>query len=533
MRIKLLLSCSLLASTSHYALADMTAPITDVILFPGSATIVRTVAVTAGNTQVVIPGLPARFDAQTLHAEAAAGIRIGEITTKDIARTEARSKTEADMEAQIQALEDQTAMLDADAKSADIVKTYLERLGGDSTGADKQSRSPIDAKTLAGLIDTIGRGANDALSKMQRIIVQKREIEKKIAALKRDLARQHTNDNDARTVSINVNADRAGLVKLSYQINNAGWKPAYRASLDSVASKVELERLATISQKTGEDWSNIKLTLSTNQPRLSPVGPDPKPWLLSYYAPAPPPVSSPAPANYSAQKIMVTGSRISRADMEENYEPPTFETQSTFSTQFEVPTRVNLQSDGREVSVTLAKQTLAVKQMLRITPRLDRAAIVMAVAEQPQGVWPQGTMQLIRDGNYVGASAWNPQANENLSLSYGRDDLVKVEVNPVKTNSASTGIFDKKSERKLADVFSITNTHKTAIEIEVLESSPVSTSDEIKVQALFDPKPSNDAWEQRRGVVAWKKTVQPNATAKFSVDYTIEYPKEGSVGGLR
>src|SRR5258707_10425094 len=65
----------------------------------------------------------------------------------------------------------------------------------------------------------------------------------------------------------------------------AGWRPAYRAGLDSAGSKVLLERQGAISQTTGEDWTNVKLKLSTGQPRLSPQGPEPRPWKLSLYSP--------------------------------------------------------------------------------------------------------------------------------------------------------------------------------------------------------------------------------------------------------
>jgi hypothetical protein len=53
------------------------------------------------------------------------------------------------------------------------------------------------------------------------------------------------------------------------------------------------------------------------------------------------------------------------------------------------------------------------------------------------------------------------------------------------------------------------------------------------VQARFAPKPTVDSWEERRGVVAWKTTLAPAATAKFNVEYKIDYPKEGQMLGLR
>jgi len=66
----------------------------------------------------------------------------------------------------------------------------------------------------------------------------------------------------------------------------------------------------------------------------------------------------------------------------------------------------------------------------------------------------------------------------------------------------------------------------------VLESSPVSTNDQIKVEAKFDPKPTSENWEERQGVVAWARSIAPNETLKFSVSYAIGYPKEAAVAGL-
>jgi len=535
MKLALLFGLAGLAALSTLAAADSPAPITAVVLYPGSATVTRSAQVLPGMKQLEVTGLPAAFDSQTLRAEADSGIRVGEIVIRDAGRVDAANPAEAALEAKIQALADQQAELDAEAKAADMVRAYLDRLSGDGSADKERSHAAIDAKTLAGLVDTIGRSAGDALAKMQRLAVQKREIGKKIDALQRDLARLRTGGKDSRSLTVSLAVERAGSVRLSYQLNNAGWKPAYRAALDAETSTVVLERLATVSQKTGEDWNGVALRLSTAQPRLSPRAPEPQPWLLSYTPPRPvesgPPLRAMAAAPAPAQALKQA--RAASADEEARYEPPSFETQGSFATEFAVPTRVSLPADGREISVALTRQTLPVRQRLRVAPRLDKAAILTAEAERPTGVWPAGNMQLFRDGNYVGAIPWNPQATDRFVLSFGRDDLVRVAVDQVKGQSGSGGIFDSHAERRSADVFTLTSSHKTPIDVVVLESSPVSTADEIKVRAKFEPQPTTLAWEKRQGVVAWETTLAPNASARFSVDYVIEYPREGWVSGWR
>lgn len=523
---------TVLALSSPLCLASTNAPVTAVTLYPGSATVVRTAQVAAGATEVVIDGLPANFNLESVRVQAAPGIRVADVVSRDKAGSEAVNPLEAKLAGEIERLKDQKAVLDAEAKSAAIVKGYLERYnGGAAEGA--RAQGPDNGKALAGVIDTLGRGASEALIKIEKLAVQQRALDKKIAALESDLAGLDSDEKEVRSMVVRLSASRAGTLTISYQRDNAGWKPGYRASLDSAASRVDLERLATISQSTGEDWSNVKLTLSTSQPRLSPTGREPQPWLLAYRPPQPP-RPAPAPAapmvmlRSEKQKVEITGSSIKRED-----EYNVTELQGVFATEFEVPGRVNLASDGRATSVTLSTLALPVTQHLRVTPRLEKFAIVMAEAARPEGVWPAGNMQLFRDGGYIGATQWNLQDGEKALFSFGRDDLVKVSLDPVAGKTGSKGIFGGRASSVRADVFTLVNRHKTPVELLVFDSSPVSTSEEVKVEAVFDPKPFTDAWEQRRGVVAWKKTLAAGATAKFQVEYKIDYPKEGSVSGLR
>ena len=522
------LAASLFVLFNHAALADTNAPVNAVTLYPGGATVQRTAQVAQGAHELVVRGLPARFDPSTLRAEAGAGIHIGEIEVRASAGAEAINPAEAALQARIQALQDQQAMIDADAGSAQIVKGFLERY---NSGAGAPAKpGPADAQALAGVIDTLGRSGADALAKIARATIKKRELGATIAALQRDLARARTGATDTRTVTIHLEASRPGSLTLSYQVDNAGWKPAYRAGLDTTASTVDLERLATVSQKTGEDWSNVKLTVSTSQPRRSPTGVEPQPWMLSLAPPQQEPLAFGRAFALAAPVASVANRAFEPAD---DYAAPTFVVESTYATEFTVPTRVNLGSDGREVTVLLAKQQLAASTYLRVTPRLEQSAVVIAEAARPDGVWPAGTIQLFRDGSYIGATAWGLNDATRAVFSFGHDELLNVAVNQAGLKSGTRGIFGKHQARELADEFAITNGHTTAVDVLVLEAGPVSTSDQISVRATYEPKPTVENWEQLRGVVAWRSRLAPKESRRIAVAYTIDYPQEGQVIGLR
>jgi uncharacterized protein (TIGR02231 family) len=518
---------------------ETAAPITAVVLYPGSAMIERSATVKAGMTQLGISGLPANFDLQSVRAQASAGIQVGQIVMRDSGKADAPGAREAELEAALQALQDSRDALGVDAKSATVVENYLERLngGGDKPGA-------VDGKSVAGLIDAIHKGAHDAFSQIHRTQIQMRDLDRKIAAAQRDLDRVRSGARDARSITVDLVAHQAGTLKLFYQVTGAGWKPAYRAALDTTASTIELERSASISQKTGEDWNGVSLKLSTGQPRLSPQPPVPQPRLLAYFKPTPPdaglaysagrtlrPMTPPAPLA-DARAAAAGGAG------HDDYVPPSLELQDNFSTEFTVPERVSLAADGREIAVPLSRLNLPAKQRIRIVPRMDKAAFLTAETNRPDGVWLSGNIQLFRDGDFVGSTRWDAgtggtgSSGEHLLFPFGRDDLIRVSVDRAGEQSASTGLLIQRGQRQVADLYTISSFHQTPVELEVLEASPVSTSDEIRVAASYAPQPTVETWEQKRGVVAWNKTIAPREVWKLKVNYTIGYPAEGSVTGL-
>ncbi len=507
------------------AIAQDASRITAVTLYPGSATIERSARVTPGMTRLEISGLPANFDPQTVRVERGPGVYIGEVSTKDQSRTAASNARESAIEEKIQALKDRQAVLEVDARSAQMTAEFISRLG--APAGEKPAPIP-NARSLAETIEAVRRGGSDAFGRIQKVQVQKREIDKQIRALERDLARLKSGAKDVRTIAVGVSAERPGELRVSYQVNGAGWRPAYRAGLDSAGSKVLLERQGAISQTTGEDWTNVKLKLSTGQPRLSPQGAEPRPWKLSLLSPSADRLSEISSGVVAAK----APAALMRAKADEPRQETPLEVQTTFATEFEVPGAVSLPSDGRRLTVSLAKLALPVKMRLRVVPRQDAQAIVTAEAERPEGVWLAGDIQLYRDGNYVGATSWNPQTSAALVLPFGRDSLVRVKVDRAKDRNGSGGIIGQRNEREVSDLYTLTSHHKTPVELLVLESSPVSTNDQIKVEAKFEPKPTDENWEERQGVVAWARSIAPNQTLKFSVGYAISYPKDSAVVGL-
>lgn len=71
-----------------------------------------------------------------------------------------------------------------------------------------------------------------------------------------------------------------GNFDITYIVPNARWYPTYDLRVKDVASPMLIEYKANVSQESGEDWSNVKLKLSTGDPSQSSQKPKLETWML-------------------------------------------------------------------------------------------------------------------------------------------------------------------------------------------------------------------------------------------------------------
>jgi len=55
-------------------------------------------------------------------------------------------------------------------------------------------------------------------------------------------------------------------IVLEYAVPGAGWAPSYALRFDATMTNARLERRAYVAQRSGEDWSGVRLSLSTAEP---------------------------------------------------------------------------------------------------------------------------------------------------------------------------------------------------------------------------------------------------------------------------
>uniref|UniRef100_UPI0013019DC9 mucoidy inhibitor MuiA family protein n=1 Tax=Pelomonas sp. KK5 TaxID=1855730 RepID=UPI0013019DC9 len=248
------------------ALAQPAGRVERVLVYPGGASVERTVAVKAGQTSLRIACLPARFEPDSLQLTPPAGIQLGEISVQTQDRAAQPECATSPLDARIRELEDQRAALAAESSALGLSIEYLKNFGNGRESATAQ---------IAATSEALRRNGLDALQKQNTLARRQQELDRQLAPLTAERDRIAQANPQLRTVTVRLVAPAAGELRLSYRLNQAGWEPVYRAYLDTDTGRVRLERHAQVAQNSGEDWSGVKLRLSTAQPRQATGMPPP------------------------------------------------------------------------------------------------------------------------------------------------------------------------------------------------------------------------------------------------------------------
>ncbi|MHA2074502.1 MAG: mucoidy inhibitor MuiA family protein, partial [Candidatus Hodarchaeales archaeon] len=157
------------------------------------------------------------------------------------------------------------------------------------------SRGTVSLDQFSLLQDRLKDEYEELANKKITIIKQIREIEREIEIVEENINNKSiSNMRDDYTISVflhNPSEDKSDDFQLefSYVVSGASWKPMYDFRADTDKGEISVDYFGMVSQRTGEDWNNVDLTLSTASPTIITTIPNIIPWYLDEYIPYSPP----------------------------------------------------------------------------------------------------------------------------------------------------------------------------------------------------------------------------------------------------
>jgi uncharacterized protein (TIGR02231 family) len=486
----LVVLASLAAVPARAADVEATSVVEAVTVYPDGASVTRaiTVELPGGDNTVVLKDFPLALDPSSLRVEGEAdsALTIGAIDTRPPRAAPPVNLPELDK--RIEALRDERANLQGAIAAATARRKFAERFAETSPvgiGEKGEARPVSDWRTAFAAVGEEIAAADTAIREAER---KQRDIDREIARLESERATKPPGKLEVRVDLASAGAAKATL-HLTYAVRNARWTPLYDARLDSGTRDrkpaLELVRRAEITQATGEDWSNVALSVSTVRSALGGKAPELNPLLVQY----PTPPSAPAASVSGAlqdYKDMRRGKLA--ADEIDQVAKRADEQQAVaeiggFQVVFRIPGRVSVGANEGSKSLRISSAIIVPDLAVRSAPVIDPTAFLEAsfIQSEDAPLLP-GRVSIYRDGVFVGRSQMAAAAKgEKVRLGFGADDKVKVVRSVVKRNEGSAGLIlttSKTDERAFKTT--IRNGHDFPIRIAIEDQLPTSENEDIR-----------------------------------------------------
>lgn len=361
--------------------------------------------------------------------------------------------------------------------------------------------------------------------------LEKREqpIKEQISKLSKQLAEMNARFNKpSGNIILQVSSTTASSVTIDckYIVNNAGWNPLYNLRSKGITENVQLSYNANIYQNTGVDWDDASIIVSTGNPSQNNNRPILNPLYAGFYQ----------ERNYdkdmkSSEEIIVTnmgylagkvaGVQVDRATVSENQ----------LSIDFNISGKQTILSDGKENLVALKNYDMTTEYIYHTVPKLDKSVFLIArISDWTKYNLIPGKANIFFEGAFVGTSQINPAVTiDSLMISMGLDNSIVVERTPIKEFASSKFIGSNKKETFGYDLI-VKNKKSVPIKIEISDQIPVSQEKGIQVE--LDEKGTAE-YTSDTGKLIWTLTVPSGQSKKEQFIYSVKYPKQSKVTGIK
>jgi uncharacterized protein (TIGR02231 family) len=532
---------------------ELASKIDHVTVYPDGAVVTRLgkASLLEGVSQIVLRGLPASVDPASIRVEAQGNgaFSIGAVDVRQVPG-EARPALDQVLESKIRALQGEKARLSGEVSAIEAKRATIENFG--KVGPDKlgEGGKVLPVSDWPAVFDAIGT----ALVKVQGELLALRnrisDLDAEIAALEkaRPVAPRASQPKRDVAIAVEAKAPVAADIAVSYRVAGASWLPVYEARLTTGNSnggaEIAFTRRAELRQRTGEDWSEVAVELSTTRSAQGTRAPELNPLRIAFYEPpvvyeerarlqkqdseraARPPAMALAPAPIAPDQALGAA------------EPKKAEVQTAslsagaYQASFTVPGRVSIPQDGSSKAVVLTVGKVKPELSARATPELEEKAYLEAsFSHEDEAPLLAGEVYLHRDGAYIGKGRLSQVApGDKVELGFGADDRLKVTRVPVRRRENDSGWLGatRTDQREFKTV--VKSLHAQPVKLTVTERVPFSENSAITVELLSQSTPPTEKQVgDKRGVSAWTFELAPGAQKEIRLAYRIKYPGDREV----
>ncbi len=536
-----------------------------VTVYPISALVTREVDVPAGQgmVELTVSPLPPTIVSSSLYSEGIDGVRV--LTTRFRSRPILQDTRE-----DVRKLQDEIAQLgltrdktEADIKAIQENLKLLSKMEGflGVTTIQATEKGALNADAAIALAKHIKDSRIETSRELVTLQQQVKANLEKAEFAQRRLSEVNTGlprtERDAVIVVERANG-AAGKVRLNYLVDSASWRPQYKLRAGKAAKDpVQVEYLASLVQHSGEDWSNVKVVLSTARPMLNAAPPD----LQGLKVAAVHKSSVPAGRQQDVAELeeQIKNLRI-KAQKDFNERKPTtgiglFNTASALDQSFELlnpdaaiqrgcalamsegptvvyhlPTSLSVPSRTEEQVLEVARLELAPDFYYKSVPLLTTHVYRLAdIVNKSNHVLLPGDATMYIGSDFVGQMNLPLIAvGEQFTAGFGVDPQLQVKRQMVDRTQTTQG-----GNQMLRFAFRtvISNFKNEKVNLQVWDRLPQAETDAVNISLVkTTPELSKDAAYLRgprtKNLLRWDVTVEPNAIGDKAMPIQYEFKME-------
>lgn len=284
---------SLLSSTARADAVTDAGKVVAVTVFQGQALVTRELKLPAGEglVEVIVTDLPEQLLPGSLYAEPGQGVEVRSVRARNRPTDEAPREEIKDLEAKLRELQRSQRALTREQQLLKQRTNYLNNLESFTSGTAKEElkHGVLNADTLTELTTLVFDRRADVADRELEVAVELEELKTQQSLAQRELQTLTGGKQRSRREAVVFLNKQKGAtsVRLKYLVAGASWSPSYNVRAAEDGSDITVEYSASVTQMSGEDWSEVEMTLSTATPSLVATAPKLLPLAIRLTAPRP------------------------------------------------------------------------------------------------------------------------------------------------------------------------------------------------------------------------------------------------------
>jgi len=512
-----------------------------VTIYPGLASVSRliTLDLPAGQHDITVPNLPISVSSDGLRVAAPIGVQIGAVNLADDrlpVTPDPDSPAIIAAKAEVERIEDvlresaaAIAAIRLEAQAAQEQVSFLQSL---SKAGASDGIAVTDLQALAQMVGSETLSLRQAaFAAEQEALAAERAREDDIEALndaRQTLAALMAPEQDGAVLTFTVNAAEAGEVTVDITTLEgfANWSPVYDMRLTTGDdATMDIDRAVVVSQESGQDWTDVRLILSTARPgeqtAPSAVFPQPRRIISEDDIVRPMPMMA-----ESAQLMSRSGVAMADAMME----PAPIVAKADFSgatVTYVYPSRVTIRNGVDDLRLPLDTLSLEADVWAEAVPRHDDIAYRMAeFTNTTDEVLLPGQALLFADGTMIGFDQMPLlAAGADMDMGFGPLDGLRLNYAMPQKSQGDVGVFTSSNQLTEQVVMTVENLTGQDWKVLLRDTYSYTEQEDLEVEFTASPRITRQNPEGRRGILEWDLAIAAGATQDVTLDYTLTWPE--------